>query len=430
MMIYFILNIYFVLDNKVYDTAVLFTNFIIIMLTIFGMYCAESYNYSLNKIFSLFSFFFFGISPSIEFLLDVRYWKGEKIFINEYLKMNIIIIIILLLYYFFYFLFKRMKKMKMENIIVRFFSKNIKKEKKIKKIFLIISVISLIILLYLNNFNVKGLLFRGGVGVERREINKAYGLIILQFIRPIPVVCLIFSKILKLKGKIFKLILILIFLLTNFPTSSARFYTATVYIPILLLYIPKYKEKLVLNQSLILGILFIFPLFNKMRNYSGLDTLNLKFNFNMFLEGHFDSYQNFTRVVTNDIITNGTQLLTTLLFFIPRTFWPDKSIGSGAYLQKKIGLSFSNIAMNYFGEGYINFGYIGIILFTIVISYLNARFDKTYWNTLQENNILRVIYLLFLGLEFFILRGDLLSSYAYTVGMISSVIFIYILIKR
>jgi hypothetical protein len=89
----------------------------------------------------------------------------------------------------------------------------------------------------------------------------------------------------------------------------------------------------------------------------------------MFNQGHFDSYQMFMRVISDDIITYGKQLLTTVLFFVPRALWPGKSVGSGHFVSGLSRLSFSNISMNFFGEGYINFGYFGIMLFILLIAY-------------------------------------------------------------
>lgn len=428
--IFFVLNNYFLENYKNYSDMVLVTNFIIILISIYGMYLGDRYNYSLNKIFYLFVFFFFGISPAIEFSLNIRYWNGKQINESEYIWINTIIILILLFYIYFYNFFFKIKDLKVEKMIITFFSKKLKSKKKVIFILIIVSLISLIILLYVNKFKVYSLLLRGGDGVERVKIEKIIGLLIGQFIKPLSIACLIIFKIKNIKNKLVEAVLLGVVLLTNFPTSGARFYIAAVYIPLLLLYSSFYKKKLILNQSLILGLLFLFPLLDEVRRFSGIENIKFGFKFQMFLEGHFDSYQNFLRVVSNDIVTNGRQLLTTLLFFVPRKLWTGKSIGSGAYLQKEIGLSFDNISMNYFAEGYINFGYMGIIVFTIFLAFINSRLDKNYWEKSGVTNIFKGIYLLSLGMLFFVMRGDLLSSFAYTTGIIFTVFFVYCLLIK
>lgn len=426
----FVLNNYFIEAYKNYNELVFISNFIIILISIYGMYFGDKYNYSLNKVFYLFVFFFFGISPVIEFSLNVRYWRGSLIRENEYLWINVIIIFILLFYIYFYNFFYKIKDSKIEKKIINIFSKKLKSRTKVTFILIFISFISMLILLYFNKFSLYSLLLRGGEGVETLKVERMTGLLIGQFIKPLPITCLIIFKVKKIKNIFAEVILLGVVLLTNFPTSGARFYVAAVYIPLMLLYIPFYREKLILSQSLILGLLFLFPLLDEMRRFSGVENLKFGFKFNMFLEGHFDSYQNFLRVVSNDIVTNGEQLLTSILFFIPRKYWPEKSIGSGAYMANKINLSFDNIAMNYFGEGYINFGYTGIIIFTILLAFINSRFDKIYWLKLKKTNILKGIYLLCLGLLFFVLRGDLLSGFAYTTGILFTMIFVYRLIIK
>ena len=149
----------------------------------------------------------------------------------------------------------------------------------------------------------------------------------------------------------------------------------------------------------------------------------------MFLESHFDAYSNFVHILANDITTSGYQLLGSLLFWVPRSIWPSKPIGSGAFLSEEIKLNWTNISCCYFAEGYINFGFFGILIFTFFLAWYCASFDKAYWKINKEKNknycFFELIYLLLLGLTFFIMRGDLMSSFAFTLGFIFSVLFVY-----
>jgi len=54
---------------------------------------------------------------------------------------------------------------------------------------------------------------------------------------------------------------------------------------------------------------------------------------NMFVARDFDSYQNFAIVFFEDFITYERQLLGALLFWVPRSIWPNKPIGSGAFVD-------------------------------------------------------------------------------------------------
>ncbi|HTN17700.1 MAG TPA: hypothetical protein VL092_08470, partial [Chitinophagaceae bacterium] len=121
-------------------------------------------------------------------------------------------------------------------------------------------------------------------------------------------------------------------------------------------------------------------------------------------------------VHTNGILW-GRQLLTTLLFFIPRKVWPGKSVGSGSLVNPpKPGSDFANFSSPLFAEGFLDFHMIGALGITALCAWLWSRYDRYYWQK-PDNDFLKMVYPAYLGLAFFMLRGDLLSSFAYTVGI-------------
>ncbi len=78
-------------------------------------------------------------------------------------------------------------------------------------------------------------------------------------------------------------------------------------------------------------------------------------------------------------------------------------------LGETVGYSYLNVSMPYFGEGYVNWGYLGIFFFLLFIVLINTIGDSL--SKKGSNFILFVIlYLLFLGFEFYLMRGDLYSS--------------------
>ncbi len=414
----------YIIDAVYSDFKVLLTSFLILIFSLLFMIKGDSYNYSLNKIFMLFSFFFFGIAPVLQYRYGIVLWGGPSFSDYSYYRLNLIILGILLTYQGLYCLFSRLKSNRFSNFILE---KN-NEERKLSGTFLLfLSLISLLITFHFNNYNLVNLLFRAGGDIERFAVDQSINLIFGRFIRPIPVIALIIFKKSELRNKKLEIILIIIALVSNFPTSGARFYIASLYIPLLILYCKQINDKyMLLNKTLILGILVIFPLLDQARRINHFSDFKFSLDFQMFTQGHFDSYQMFMRVIDNNFITMGRQLLSVIFFFIPRSIWPNKSVGSGHLISKYLRLTYSNISMNFFGEGYINFGFIGILIFTIAIAFINAKFDKAYWQKLKNHSWLSTFYLLLLGSEFFILRGDLLSSFAYTMGIGLSVIFVYI----
>ena len=84
--------------------------------------------------------------------------------------------------------------------------------------------------------------------------------------------------------------------------------------------------------------------------------------------------------------------------------------------------------MNYFGEGYINFGIIGVIIFSIVLAYVNARVDRKYWISPNNCSCLYVlVYLEYVGMEFAILRGALLNIFPVFVGYTLAIFIVFYL---
>ena len=216
------------------------------------------------------------------------------------------------------------------------------------------------------------------------------------------------------------------------PTSMPRFAAAAMYIPLMLFYLNIFRQKNIFSISLIFGLLFIFPLLEVFR-YQISDISNYSFS-NMIISsitgGHFDSYQSLMVIIKDGTVTYGLQLAGALLFFFPREFWNDKPIGSGQFMAERLNFSFDNVSANYLSEGFINFGYFGILIFVIVLAVLCGRLDRVFKKGKLVGSPLRVAgYLISLPLLFFTLRGDLMSSFSFLTGFMLAVFVIDKIIK-
>ena len=131
---------------------------------------------------------------------------------------------------------------------------------------------------------------------------------------------------------------------------------------------------------------------------------------NVYTGMTYDSYQSFAFVFQNHFITYGKQLLGVLLLWVPRSFWAAKPIGSGYTMARNYNLGWENIAMNFLGEGYINFGILGVFLFAGTLAILMAAFDKKYWVAYRGNvhTLFAPFFLIMLSNLTFLLRGDLM----------------------
>lgn len=374
-------------------------------------------SYSLYKMFIIFVVFFFCAAPIIQYKANIQFF-GTIFTDKDYIMTSTYVLLILATVTYLYIIYrrsfdrsfkKRCELIKLENVT------EIKANKEL--LLILISASVCCYYLYINNFNIVSLMFRGGV-TDRVNQGQIAALVTDNFLRPMPMMIFLCAYIMKVKHKIVLPILFILMIISSPPTGMPRFSAAAIYMPVLLCTMPIFRKGHVFIISMVLGLLVVFPFLDNFRYMSDRKDIPLGFNFDQFLELHFDSYSMFMRVLSEDIVTNGRQLLGPLFFFVPRSMWPDKPTGSGHYLMESMGADFTNVSMPYFGEGYINFGILGVILFVVFLAYIMARFDSRYWSVNEHVGLNQIKYCIMLAMLMFILRGDLMSSCAFTCGMI------------
>jgi hypothetical protein len=170
------------------------------------------------------------------------------------------------------------------------------------------------------------------------------------------------------------------------------------------------------------------PILDIFRNFSQKSELKLRISPEYFRLGHFDPYHNLNLVVNSIDITYGHQLLTSLLFFIPKSIWSGKGVGSGSFVADEANLYFHNISMPFVAEAFINFGLLGVVGFCLVLGVIVAKIDLSY-HLRGYLSIHKPLYYMLLALFFFILRGDLMSALAYTIGITGAYITLIFMIQ-
>lgn len=230
-------------------------------------------------------------------------------------------------------------------------------------------------------------------------------------------------------------------ILVCIPTAVSRNYAGLFYLGLLFNYFRVFKKAYIrlIPIVFILALNIIFPILTHARyDYFSFNYVMTHFSemtSTAFLSGDFDAYSMFCETVhytQDNSITYGNQLLGVLLFFVPRSMWPDKPVGSGYFIGEQMRYNFLNISCPFMAEGYINFGIIGTILFMVIMAIMFKRLDVFYWSRVKVNalnNYWIILYPSLIGAFFFILRGDLLSSFAYTIGLLV-VAFIFHMILR
>ena len=377
---------------------------------------------SLNSIFYNFIFFFFGVAPLVQYY-NKTFFFGEKTVLIErdFLYGGLGVIFIIIIYELSYKFLNKVYNLKNDFIKKKNLYFLIKDRLNNLKInYYLMTLITLIIFSYLIFFDLELIYSRRNISLLKGTNNY----IITFFrdtIRFLPLFILVHFKTYSRKNFQKEIILILSILVLNFPTGISRYQVAIIYFPLILIYFPILKK--FFNILFLLGMLIVFPYLHNFRYGLNINRSYDSF-FSMFNKLHFDTFQNTLNVIKLNLITYGEQLKGALLFFIPRIFWTNKPVSSGQVLCDHLNYDgYSNIAISIFGEGYLNFGFFGIIIITIGISFFNAFIDEIFQCIRLKT--LNLIYYIFIFHEFYMLRGSFNSGYIkFNIFLIAVIFFI------
>lgn len=159
-----------------------------------------------------------------------------------------------------------------------------------------------------------------------------------------------------------------------------------------------------------------------------LDQVNQGVLTDGYVSLNYDAFMNIGTVieaVQQNGFSYGYQLLSALLFFVPRSIWEAKPDASGTvvgkHLTENYEFFFQNVSNPFISESYHNFGIFGIITFAIVLAVVCIHMLKL----LRSDSLFKRAIAFYFSLHLiFILRGDFTSSFAY---MIATIIGIYLL---
>ncbi len=367
---------------------------------------SDNYTFSLNKIFWYFNFVFLFIAPLFQHLSNYYPWNY---FISDELKMKTnFIIIIAFVIYDLVMILKKKRNIKFENYKIKNTEVNIQ---------MVLSVIALLLLTVIMGIN--GLFLRDNNAVIQIGENGLVD-IIIKIIRSIPVFTIaLYIVYCKNKGKrifnIKMIILLLMVLYTNFPTSLSRYWMGAIYLGIFILI---YGEKIKGRQFdilLILVLMFLFPLFQIFKNETIITIFKsdiLKTWTSTYNNVDYDAYSMLARIIkyveTNGIVY-GKQVLGTIFFLVPRSIWGAKPIPTGVYVATMQRANFVNLSAPYIGEGYINFGIFGVILFMGILASIIKQLDYNYFKYREKKgvSIIELIYPFTVGYIIFLMRGSM-----------------------
>lgn len=236
----------------------------------------------------------------------------------------------------------------------------------------------------------------------------------------------------EIKSAFIVVINLICLLVSYFPTGMARYAMAAVYGGLLLVFSNMLKKERLFPQLFLIAYLIVFPFLNSFRNvvFSDVNLLGALQNTtanlsDVWLAGDYDAYTMMTMAidyVQEQGITWGAQLSGSILFWVPRSLWSSKPVGSGYMMAAAKGWSFRNLSCPLPAEMYLNFGLIGIVVMGAIIGKILVSYDTKYWEDIdisgRRPRYIDSLYPCMVFFFFFMCRGDLMSSTAYVMAYV------------
>ncbi|MCL4065355.1 hypothetical protein M3484_02030 [Pseudomonas sp. GX19020] len=202
-----------------------------------------------------------------------------------------------------------------------------------------------------------------------------------------------------------------------FPTSLPRFWMIALAMTVGLVLIPNVlrRKKGIFFASGPIALFSLFPFLSSLRRGENLDaSFEIKNPFDYLLHGDFDGYQSMINVVVlvqNEGFAFGGRIISTVLFFVPRSIWSGKYDRTGAEAADSAGYLYLNISMPLPGEIYADGGIIITAIVLFAIGRLIGTLDSIYSSPgMTLGSIpLSSISILIAGFVPILARGSLIS---------------------
>lgn len=393
------------------------------------LFIGERPGLNLATSFYGFSLMILGLFPIAEYKMEVIYWGGAYLSDTAYIKTSLLVLLSVIFFRFGYeYHIHSGVKRALENLNPSMHSM----QNKLTTKTIVFLAIPCYYILASYNFDLIAMQFRG-LG----EVIETVFIFELFFIKPL-LFNIFFFYLLTLnynakKNWGLKILFFLALLFFINPLSMARFLTFSLFVPLVyLLKEYRLKNSYLFINMVFFGMIFIFPILDIFRWFTLEDSVNIGINFKLdyFFAGHFDAFQNFARVVELDILTYGRQILGAVLFFIPRSIWVTKPVGSGFLLADKANLYFNNISMPFVSELYLDFSFIGLVIGVLLLGFFYRRIDDNMSKVTGIVNLTTIVkmmaYAEFCCLQFYLLRGNLLGAFAFSSSILFTVLVVYV----
>ncbi|GAA4166165.1 hypothetical protein GCM10022286_30380 [Gryllotalpicola daejeonensis] len=233
------------------------------------------------------------------------------------------------------------------------------------------------------------------------------------------------------RGWLWLLLLVALTVLVSNPTSTARYRVAAVASGLVLAVVwPLGRARMMyLGAGILAGIAFLFPALNAFRRTGGAFSVRGSV-VDSLRSGDYDAFQQIanTTLYVGDLgHTGGRQLLSSLLFFVPRSLWSGKSLDTGVLVATHQGYVFTNLSSPLQAEAYIDGGFPLVVIVFLILGVVTGRFERRSRDALSQSSFVSMLVPLVAAYQLIVLRGSLLQSMA---GLVTLVLFTWLCTRR
>ena len=185
------------------------------------------------------------------------------------------------------------------------------------------------------------------------------------------------------------LLLLVLVLITENPYTEKRNALGPLYIALLLVAFPKFFGAWARRMWLLAGgMVLIFPAITVFtHSHESVGEVSLAQVWSQIVDHYFSiNYDSWANIYTAIEIAGahgvqwGHQLLGSLLFFVPSGVWSAKPLATGIfladYLIANYSMWFTNLSAPLIAEGYLDFGFVGVIFYAGAAAYVVTILNK------------------------------------------------------
>lgn len=202
----------------------------------------------------------------------------------------------------------------------------------------------------------------------------------------------------------------------NFPLSLSRFWLFGFLISLFWLVISLRSALMRAAFVVIMTILqfTMLPWFSQVTRDMGLLGFDIESIRQYVRYGDFDGFQTMANIIVyinEEGFEFGRNLVSAVLFFVPRTIWEYKAEPLGVAASQHMGYSFTNLSAPIYGELYADIGVTSLVIGMGLMGFYISRFDSYYKCGLMNKQITVGVLItsVLAGYLIILLRGSLLG---------------------